>query len=172
MDDTSALILFRKYNVRLFRTAFRITASQDESEEIMQETLIRFIRAVDSGSVFPEDKEWPWLRTTCARLSVDWLRNRSRFVLLDEVRNLPDDDVPEDSSLWSQLGDDAFQMVVSEISSLPEEYRTILTLRLIENMDYAGIAGILAITESGVRSRYMRARRKLEERIRKITAEY
>ena len=56
MDDTSALILFRKYNVRLFRTAFRITASQDESEEIMQETLIRFIRAVDSGSVFPEDK--------------------------------------------------------------------------------------------------------------------
>ena len=59
MDDTSALILFRKYNVRLFRTAFRITASQDESEEIMQETLIRFIRAVDSGSVFPEDKDGP-----------------------------------------------------------------------------------------------------------------
>ena len=172
IDDKKAAELFRQYGKRLYNTALRITLSSGEAEEIMQETLIRFIRAVDSGSVFPEDKEWPWLRTTCARLSVDWLRNRSRFVLLDEVRNLPDDDVPEDSSLWSRLGDDAFQMVVSEISSLPEEYRTILTLRLIENMDYAGIDGILAITESGVRSRYMRARRKLEERIRKITAEY
>ncbi|MGM9743012.1 MAG: RNA polymerase sigma factor [Candidatus Cryptobacteroides sp.] len=172
MDDNRALILFRKYNVRLFRTALRITASQDESEEIMQETLIRFIKTVDSGSVFPEDKEWSWLRTTCVRLSVDWLRNRSRFVLPEEARNLPYDDGTEDGSLWSRLGDDAFQMVVSEISSLSEEYRTILTLRLIENMDYAEIAGILAITESGVRSRYMRARRKLEERIRKITAEY
>ena len=43
LSDKVAERLFRQYSKRLYNTAFRITLSEDEADEIMQETLIRFI---------------------------------------------------------------------------------------------------------------------------------
>ena len=51
IDDKKAAELFRQYGKRLYNTALRITLSSGEAEEIMQETLIRFI----TGSRRPDD---------------------------------------------------------------------------------------------------------------------
>lgn len=59
IDDKKAAELFRQYGKRLYNTALRITLSSGEAEEIMQETLIRFI----TGSRRPDD-EWAWLKRT------------------------------------------------------------------------------------------------------------
>ena len=63
--------------------------------------------------------------------------------------------------MWGTMGKVTVAEVMSALESLPCGYRTVLVLRLIENYDYGMIAGLMHISENGVRSQYLRARRKL-----------
>ena len=159
--DKEAAELFRRYSGRLYATAFRITLSRDEAEEIMQETLIRHItKGVESGD---DARVWAWLRTTCIRLSVDWLRKRRRFTGIDE--NLPQEE-PDDDGIWDGLDGKLFPLVAELLAELPDGYRAVLTLKLMEGYGYQEIASMLGITEAGVRSQYMRGRKLLAARLK------
>jgi RNA polymerase sigma-70 factor (ECF subfamily) len=53
------------------------------------------------------------------------------------------------------------------MQQLPEGYRVVLTLRLIEELDYPEIAEMLDINESSVRSQFTRGRQKLVELLKR-----
>ena len=162
IDDKKATELFRQYGKRLYNTALRITLSSSEAEEIMQETLIRFI----TGDRRPDD-EWAWLRRMCINRSIDFLRRKKRFVNIDDAFASAEPALADDNEeVWSGLDGKVFPMVMDLLKAMPDGYRTILTLRLIENIDYKEIASMLGISESSVRSQYLRGRRKLAERLR------
>lgn len=162
IDDKKATELFRQYGKRLYNTALRITLSSSEAEEIMQETLIRFL----TGSWRPDD-EWAWLRRMCINRSIDFLRREKRFVNIDDAFASAEPVLADDNEeVWSGLDGKVFPMVMEALQSMPDGYRTILTLKLIEDIDYEEIASMLGISESSVRSQYLRGRRKLAERLR------
>lgn len=165
--DKEASELFRKFSHRLYSTALRITLSEDEAEEIMQETLIRYISGSGRIRTGSEAGIWSWLKSTCVHLSIDWLRRRKRFVNLDKA----EDDggswelQEEEEKVWDMLDGKVFPTVMKLISEMPDGYRTILTLRLIEGYGYPETAALLGISESGVRSQYMRGRKMLADRV-------
>lgn len=162
IDDKKATELFRQYGKRLYNTALRITLSSSEAEEIMQETLIRFL----TGSRRPDD-EWAWLRRMCINRSIDFLRREKRFVNIDDAFASDEPVLADDNEeVWSGLDGKVFPMVMDLLKAMPDGYRTILTLKLIEDIDYKEIASMLGISESSVRSQYLRGRRKLAERLR------
>ena len=162
IDDKKATELFRQYGKRLYNTALRITLSSSEAEEIMQETLIRFL----TGSWRPDD-EWAWLRRMCINRSIDFLRREKRFVNIDEAFASAEPALADDNeNVWSGLDGKVFPMVMDLLKAMPDGYRTILTLKLIEDIDYKEIASMLEISESSVRSQYLRGRRKLAERLK------
>lgn len=162
IDDKKATELFRQYGKRLYNTALRITLSSSEAEEIMQETLIRFL----TGSWRPDD-EWAWLRRMCINRSIDFLRREKRFVNIDDAFASAEPVLADDNEeVWSGLDGNVFPMVMDLLKAMPDGYRTILTLKLIEDIDYKEIASMLGISESSVRSQYLRGRRKLAERLR------
>lgn len=162
IDDKIASELFRQYGKRLYNTALRITLSSYEAEEIMQETLIRFL----TGGSRPDDV-WAWLRRMCINKSIDYLRREKRFVNIDDAVTSSETVLVNDNEdIWSGLGGQLFPMVMDLLKSMPDGYRTILTLKLIEDIDYKEIASMLGISESSVRSQYMRGRRKLAEKLK------
>lgn len=178
LDDKASAELFRMYSKRLYNTALRITRSEDEAEEVMQEALIRYITGnVDETLHEGRDghkKAWAWLRTVAVRLSIDCLRHRKRFVRLDDpVEGLSDAEALEhlagqddEAGFWDSLDGNIMGMVMEEIGRLPDGYRIVLMLRLVEEYDYGEIAEALSISEAGARSQFMRGRRKVAERIR------
>lgn len=162
IDDKKATELFRQYGKRLYNTALRITLSSSEAEEIMQETLIRFL----TGSWRPDD-EWAWLRRMCINRSIDFLRREKRFVNIDDAFASAEPALADDNEeVWSGLDGKVFPMVMDLLKAMPDGYRTILTLKLVEDIDYKEIASMLGISGSSVRSQYLRGRRKLAERLR------
>ena len=162
IDDKIASELFRQYGKRLYNTALRITLSSYEAEEIMQETLIRFL----TGGDRPDDV-WAWLRRMCINKSIDYLRREKRFVNIDDAVTSSETVLVNDNEdIWSGLDGKLFPMVMELLKSMPDGYRTILTLKLIEDIDYKEIASMLGISESSVLSQYMRGRRKLAEKLK------
>ena len=127
IDDKKATELFRQYGKRLYNTALRITLSSSEAEEIMQETLIRFL----TGGRRPDD-EWAWLRRMCINRSIDFLRREKRFVNIDDAFASAEPVLADDNEeVWSGLDGKVFPMVMDLLKAMPDGYRTILTLKNI-----------------------------------------
>lgn len=99
--------------------------------------------------------------------SIDFLRREKRFVNIDDAFTSAEPVLADgNEDVWSGLDGKVFPMVMEALKSMPDGYRTILTLKLIEDIDYKEIASMLGISESSVRSQYMRGRKKLAEKLK------
>ncbi len=149
---------------KLYRMALRITFDTAESEDIVQETLMR---------VWDKRSEWSRLDsveayclTVCRRLSLDRSeRKETRNVTLDEsLHSRPDASTPHDS-LTAREGLGLLQKLLKE---LPQAQQDIVQLREMEGMSYKEIAGILNLTEEQVKVYLFRARRRIRQKYTEI----
>lgn len=113
------------------------------------------------------DDEWALLKRICINKSIDFLRREKRFVNIDDAFTSAESVLADgNEEVWSSLDGQVFPMVMEALKAMPDGYRTILTLKLIEDIDYKEIASMLGISESSVRSQYMRGRKKLAEKLK------
>ncbi len=101
-----------------------------------------------------------WVRRIMVREAIDFLRRR-QFVVYDEEK-LEDAIPPQQVS-------DPFQLQALEqlIEALPEGYRLVFTLYAVEGYKHAEIAELLDISESTSKSQLYKARRQLQEQLKK-----
>ena len=160
-DRKAQFKIYKLYYKAMFNTCLRIVNDTAEAEDIMQESFLDAFRRLDSYS--GEGSFGMWLKRIVVNNSLDALRKRKESVSLDEENvDLPD---PGDT-----YDEEAVQLQVKEvkdaIAKLPEEYRIVLSLFLLEGYDHEEISEILKISNQLSRTRYSRARQKLLEIIR------
>ncbi|MBQ2243964.1 MAG: RNA polymerase sigma factor [Bacteroidales bacterium] len=164
-------IFYQRYRVRLFNVSYRILCDRMDAEEVMQDVMIKYLK---SGMSLELPKEEAWLVKSVVRGAIDRLRKRKREELfLQEYRSDAEDLKVEelDRQMWgalSQSDSDLVSRVRKGVESLPDGYRTILLLLLFEGYDYQEVAEILDVTESTVRSQYMRGRKRLLEILKEM----
>lgn len=150
--------IYQLYKSAMFNTAFRITGNTDEAEDVLQEA---FVAAFRSLEFYRADAPFgAWLKRIVVNKSITWLKRR-------KWERLPEDDrwdVPDESSASE---DEQFpasvQQVRAAIESLPDGYRTVLSLYLLEGYDHGEIGEILGISESTSKSQFNRSKKKLKE---------
>ena len=151
--------LYKQYSRAMYNLAYRFMNNREDSEDILQETFIecfRNIRSFRSESTFGL-----WLRTILINRCINHLRRKKVDLLYYE--NVPEFSAEEESEIILDTS-----VIFKNIEKLPDGYRIILTLYLIEGYDHTEIAQILGITESTSKSQYSRAKNKLKEMITKI----
>ena len=144
--------LYETHSQTLYFTSLRITGNSFEAEEIMHDTLLKFLSQPDANEI---EKPAAWLKSVCIRKSLDKLRERHRTqAFLEEFKDEPPATPPP-----------PLQYSVEEIKKalllLPDNYRTILSLHLFEGYDYQEIEQITGTKEATLRSLYKRAKEKL-----------
>jgi RNA polymerase sigma-70 factor, ECF subfamily len=168
--DTRAFeALMRRYNRRLFRIARSILRDNDAADDAVQEAHLRAFTNLDRYE--PTGKFGAWL----ARLAFNealMIRRRSRpdTVPLDQI---------DASSLTSTASDadqlDAVQtrqLLEQAVDSLPEVFRTVFVLRVVEQLSGVETAACLGINETTVRTRLFRAQQRLRTDLaRRLRAE-
>lgn len=138
-----------------------------DAEEVMQETFIKFFDHVEDYNLPHLDLERK-LRRMAINASIDVVRKRkSFFVPIDDNFDCEEnDDYPENEEM-----DITLDMIQNAIALLPDGYKTIVNLRLIEELEFEQIAEILHITSSTARSQFVRARKKLATQIKELIYE-
>ena len=140
----------------MFNTSLRIVNDKAEAEDIMQEAFLDAFRHLDSYS--GEGSFGSWLKRIVINRSLDFLRKRKESVSLDEVNTEIPDKPGEDREEEILF---KVEEVKRAISRLPEDYRVIITLFLLEGYDHDEISRLLNISNQLSRTRYSRARQKL-----------
>ena len=155
--------IYKLYYKAMYNTSFRIVNDTAEAEDIMQESFLDAFRRLDS--YMGEGSFGSWLKKIVINRSLDAIRKKRESVSIEEGAL----DFPEviEENLEEELHYQVAE-VKEAITKLPEEYRVILSLFLLEGYDHEEISEILNISNNNSRTRYVRAKQKLQ----KILKEY
>jgi len=155
-DREAQFRIYELYYKAMFNTCLRIVKDETEAEDLMQESFLSAFQKINtySGTV----SFGAWLKKIVVNRSLDSIKKRRLyFETLDEKLTAGlQDDIPEEATIDTER-------IRAAIMDLPDGFRIVLSLYLLEGYDHEEIAEILNITSSTSRSQYTRARQKLVE---------
>jgi RNA polymerase sigma-70 factor (ECF subfamily) len=138
---------------RLIRYAAKLVWNRQDAEEVVQEA---FKLALSGGPAFSEERFAPWMFRTVGHLSLN-LRRRHRPEPLAPWLDVEQAAAPEGRMDRAEQ----FERLRRAVELLPEQQRTALVLRTMEQMDYPKIAEIMELSVSAVRTHVHLARERL-----------
>lgn len=161
-DQKAQFEVYRLYHVAMYNTTLRIVGDSDDAEDVMQEA---FLKAFTKLRTYRGEVSFgAWLKRIVINKALDFLRLKRELISLDEVGEIEEiqDDPPETMETAYKA-----ETIKRAMFSLPEGYRIVLSLILLEGYDHAEVAGILNISNATSRTQYHRAKKKLIELLQK-----
>ena len=163
--------LFRAQQRRLWGLAYRMTASAEDADDVVQEA---FARLVAQPSELPVEDLGPWLRRVATNLAIDALRRRRRRAYLGPWLPSPIETTDAewlDARASDDPGPDARYGLAESVTyafllaleALGPRQRAVLLLRDVLGYSALETAGLIGASEGNVRVLHLRARRALEE---------
>jgi len=157
-DQKAQFQIYKLYYKAMYNTSLRIVNDTMEAEDIMQESFLSAFEKIEtySGTV----SFGAWLKKIVVNRSLDALSRRKAIFEDIEYHTGIRDESNEDQSRREDL-DFRVEEVKEAIERLPDGYRIILSLYLLEGYDHDEIGEILSISSSTSRSQLSRAKQKL-----------
>jgi RNA polymerase sigma-70 factor (ECF subfamily) len=164
--------LLAAHQNRVLNVAYRLTCNYEEALDLTQEVLLRCFRNIQQ---FKGDSA---LTTWLYRITVNLARNRWKWNRVRGIHRQESLDAPleegDDARVRHAVdnqplppevaaGREALSRFEQALAQLDPDWREILVLRYIENLEYDRIAEILGINLGTVKSRLNRARTALKE---------
>ncbi len=166
--------LIRHYDRRVFRMAKQITQNDDDAEDVLQETFLKAYTHLDDFQ--GNSKFYTWVVRIAVNEALMKLRKRrsDRTVPLDDPIDTGEDEVVREIAVWDQNPEDTYSreelgtILDEAVQSLKPAYRTVFVLRDIEELSIEETAETLNLSISAVKSRLLRARLQLREKLTRL----
>jgi RNA polymerase sigma-70 factor (ECF subfamily) len=171
-DKKAFELLFSKYQRRVNRLVSRFVRSDEEVEDIVQDSFIKAYRALPA---FRGDSAfYTWLYRIAVNTAKNYLVSSSRRPHAIGDYGSTDEDGFREDELVSHMNTPESELITREIaetvnstmSDLPDDLREAITLREIEGLSYEEIAEVMGCPIGTVRSRIFRAREAISEKIK------
>lgn len=152
-EENARYLLYKQYIRYLSAVCSRYITNDENIKDVLQESFLRIFHSLDSFRYQGEGSLKAWMSRIVINESLDWLKQNRRleYVEIDkEGISIPDappdtEGIPED-------------VIYRMIRSLPDGYRTVFNLYVIEQKTHKEIAEVLGIKESTSASQLHRAK--------------
>jgi RNA polymerase sigma-70 factor (ECF subfamily) len=170
--DTGAFNqLVNQYSRKIYRLAKHITQSDEDAEDVLQETFLKAFEHL--GDFQGQSKFYTWIVRIAVNESLMKLRKRKsdRTVPLDEPIDTGEDTVVREIAVWDENPEQKYSrselggILDEAVQSLKPVFRTVFVLRDIEELSTEETAQALGISVPAVKSRLLRARLQLREKL-------
>ena len=157
-DRKAQFEIYRLYQAAMFNTTLRIVGDPDDAEDVMQEAFLKAFAKLDSYR--GEVSFGAWLKRIMINKALDFLRLKKEQLSLEDAGEIGEmvEEETEDAD-YNYAAD----TIKKAIHSLPEGYRIVLSLILLEGYDHEEVSTILNISNATSRTQYHRAKKKLIE---------
>ena len=170
-DITAFSELVKQYDRRVFRMAKQITQNDEDAEDVLQETFLKAYSHLDDFQ--GNSRFYTWLVRIAVNEALMKLRKRrsDRTVPLDDPIDTGEDELVREVAVWDENPEERYsrdelgQILDEAIQSLKPAYRTVFVLRDIEELSIEETAEALKLSISAVKSRLLRARLQLREKL-------
>ncbi len=148
--------LYHAYSKAMYNICLRMTGHQADAEDVLQEAFVQVFKNLDNLAT--DSSLTAWVKRIVVNHCLSYLRKKK--VYFEEVEDQEwkqEDGVDETEHTLTVAA------VKDAIGQLPAGYRTVLNLYIFEDYSHREIAGMLGITESTVKTQYMRAKEKVRQ---------
>ncbi|MCB0514609.1 MAG: RNA polymerase sigma factor [Chitinophagales bacterium] len=160
-DRTSQRLLYEQYAEKMLQVCLRYADSYDEANDMLLEGFMKVF--LNIGKFQPHHSLESWIRRIMINNAIDHYRKHNKHkkhIDIELVHDLPN-------------GDDVLQHIHSKeilalVQELPNAYRTVFNLYVIEGYSHREIGKMLGISEGTSKSNLSKARLKLQAAIKKI----
>ncbi len=141
----------------MYNVAVRIVNHDGEAEDVLQDA---FLDAFQKIHDFRQTSTFgAWLKQIVVNRALNQLRNRKvQLVDIEEIIDIEEEESYDEEGINYDV-----QRVNTAIQQLPDGFRTVLCLYLLEGYDHEEIADVMGIAESTSRTQYIRAKKRLLE---------
>ena len=160
-------VIMRRYNQRLYRVARAILRNDGEAEDVIQDAYVRAYEHLDQFAGRAAFSTW--LTRIAVHEALARKRRSGRLEELETVQNKDDyrsilkSSAPDPEAQTAQS--QAHHLLAEAIDSLPDDYRTIVVMRDVEEMNVAETASSLEVSEAVVKTRLHRAHAMLRKEL-------
>ncbi len=166
--------LLKKYNRRILRVGRNITNNDEDAEDVLQETFLKAYTHLDSFQ--GNSKFYTWLVRIAMNEALMKLRKRKgdKVISLDEQLDTGEDTITREIAVWEGNPEDRYSqeelraLLDKTVTSLPESFRSVFLLRDVEELSTEETAEILNLSIPAVKSRLLRARLQLREKLTRV----
>jgi RNA polymerase sigma-70 factor (ECF subfamily) len=165
--------LVRRYDRNVFRIAQHITQNREDAEDVVQDAFLKAYQNL--GQFQGQSKFYTWLVRITVNEALMRLRRRrpERMVSIDEDVKTEEDSMPREIADWSPNPEQQYtqaelkDILSKTIQGLPPSFRTVFVLRDVEGLSTEETSSALDLSVPAVKSRLLRARLQLRERLNK-----
>ena len=153
--------LYQKYARAMYNLCLRLTGHAHDAEDALQQAFVEVFTKLDSFR--GESTLGAWIKRVVINTTINTLNKRRLPTdAWDELQHDRTDDAALDPDSHTSYQIDAIKHA---IDALPDGYRVVLTLYLLEGYDHEEIGQILNISEQTSKSQYSRAKARLRATI-------
>lgn len=154
--------LYEAYSKAMYNICLRMTGQSTDAEDVLQEAFVQVFKNLHKLET--DSSLTAWIKRIVVNHCVSHLRKKKmRFEEVNEVETADEHDIDEDEHAFT------VSMVKDAIKELPDGYRTVLNLYIFEEYSHKEIAALLGITESTVKTQFMRAKEKVRQLVKMKT---
>lgn len=153
-------VLYHKYAPRMMALCLRYSRSREDAEDALMETFVKVFNNI--GKYKHQGSFEGWIKRIATHTAIDKYNKQK---LYHELLNEDIHDAQIDDGAFSNL--DA-QSIYDMIAKLPDGYRFVFNLHVLEGMPHKDIAKLLDIEEVTSRSQLLKAKKILKKQIKQI----
>lgn len=154
--------LFDAFAADMLGVCSRYATSKEEAEDIMIEGFVEVFRNLSSFR--SESSLQSWMRGIMVKKAIDTFRAHKKFLLHDEITAVNEAHVTstQNEDIVTKL---EAQQILAFVQKMPEDWRVIFNLRVVESYSFKEIADQLGRNENTIRVYFQRARAWLLQQI-------
>jgi len=169
-DAAAFTELVNRYERRIFRLAKHITQNDEDAEDVLQDAFLKAYEHI--GGFQEQSKFYTWLVRIAVNEALMKLRKRKsgKVFSLDEAVNTGEETVPREIAVWDnpekRYSQTELRTILREaVESLAPIFKTVFILRDVDELSTEETAEALGISIPAVKSRLLRARLQLREKL-------
>lgn len=163
--------LVKQYDRQVFRIAQHITQNREDAQDVVQDAFLKAYEKLDQFQ--GNSKFYTWLVRIAVNEALMRLRKRrtGKMVSIDEDVQTEEGSVPRDLAEWRPNPEQEYnqaelaEILRKTINGLPPGFRVVFVLRDVEGLSTEETANALGLSVPAVKSRLLRARLQLRERL-------
>jgi RNA polymerase sigma-70 factor (ECF subfamily) len=160
-DRQAQFDVYKQYSKAMLNTAQRIVGNIGEAEDVLQDAFLDAFTKID---LFRGESTFgAWLKRIVVNKSINMVNKRKMQLVDMENADLNGYGNSETQPELEKSMPLTVENVMKALDNLPDGYRIVFSLYCLEGYDHKEIGAILGISESGSKTQYLRAKKKLQD---------
>jgi RNA polymerase sigma factor (sigma-70 family) len=150
--------IYNQYAPAMFAVCIRYTYCKDDAQEVLQESFIKIYEA--SGKFDAQRPLAPWIKNIVIHTAINFLKKQKKMVRSNQESDF---NSTEEWTFPEIAKDDLKSQLLLILQKIPEGYRTVFNLYVLDNLSHKEIATYLGISEGTSKSQLSKAKAMIQK---------